>query len=59
MNIFQESFARSYSFIVMEKLNLTSFGQRGKLSHYSKLKITLNILAVLYTKDFVVVDIIT
>ena len=43
----------------MEKLNLTSFGQQRQLSHYSKLKITLNILVVLYTKEFVVVEKIT
>ena len=39
----------------MEKLNLTSLGKRGKLTHYSKLKIRLNILVVLYTKEFVVI----
>ena len=43
----------------MEKLNLASFGQREKLSHHSKLKITLNILVVLYIKEFVAVEIIT
>ena len=39
----------------MEKLNLTSSGKRGKSTHYSKLKIRLNILVVLYTKEFVVI----
>ena len=43
----------------MEKLNLVSFGQREELSHYSKLKIALNIFVVLYIKEFVAVEIIT
>ena len=42
----------------MVKSNLTSFGQRGKLSHYLKLKVTLNILVVLFTTESVVVEII-
>ena len=43
----------------MEKQTFTSFGQRGKLNNYLKLKIMLNILVVLYIREFVVVDIIT
>ena len=41
----------------MKKLNLTSFGLRRKLSHYLKLKITVNILVVLYTIELVVAEI--
>ena len=52
MNTFQKSFVRS--FIQMQNSNLTSFGQREKLSHYLKLNISLNILVVLYIKEFVV-----
>ena len=33
--------------------------KQRKLSHYSRLKITLNILVVSYTKEFVVAEIIT
>ena len=47
----------------MVKLNLTSFGKRKKishyLSHYLRLKIMLSILGVPYTKEFVVVEIVT
>lgn len=43
----------------MIKLNLTLFGQRRKLSYYLRLKITLNILDVSYTKESVAVKIIT
>ena len=56
--IFQKNFARSQSSIQMAKQNLTSFGQRGKLSHYLKLNTTLNILVLLFTTKFVVVKII-
>ena len=45
--------------IKMNTNGTVKFGQRGKLSHYLKLKITLNILVVLFTKEFVVVEIIT
>ena len=58
INIFQKRFARSYSFIQMVKSNLTSLGQRAKLSHYLKLKVKLNILVVLYIKEFAVVHIV-
>ena len=57
MNTFQKSFAGSWSFIQMEKLNVTSFGLRRKSIYYLKLKITLNILFVLYTKEIVVEEI--
>ena len=43
----------------MQKLNLTSFGQRVKLSHYSQLKIKVNTLDLLCTKEFIVVETIT
>ena len=42
----------------MAKLNLTSFGRPKKLSHYLRLKITLNILVVSYTKEFAVLDLV-
>ena len=42
----------------MTKLNLTSFGRPKKLSHYLRLKITLNILVVSYTKEFAVLDLV-
>ena len=42
----------------MEKQNLTLFRERGKLSHYLKLKVKLNILVVLYIKEFAVVHIV-
>ena len=42
----------------MAKLNLTSFGLPKKLSHYLRLKITLKILVVSYTKEFAVVDLV-
>ena len=38
MNIFQNVFEEVKSFIQMVMLNLTSFGLRGKLSHYSESK---------------------
>ena len=40
----------------MAKLNLTSFGRPKKLSHYLRLKITLNILVVSYTKEFAILQ---
>ena len=47
----------------MAKLNLTSFLERKKISHYLsnylRLKIMLNILIVSYTKEFQVVQIVT
>ena len=56
--MFQKRFGRSYSFIQMVKSNLTSLGQRAKLSHYLKLKVKLNTLVVLFSTEFVVVEII-
>ena len=52
METFQKVLAKSKDFIFY-KLNLTSFEQERKLSHYLRLKITLKILVVSFTKEFV------
>ena len=56
---FSKKFCEKLELYANGKVKFNIIWARGKLSHYSKLKIKLNILAVLYIKEFVVVVIIT